>query len=605
MSILLNENLRGKPLKLFPVMIVYGDFEVHAILADRMAHFKRRCEELLDSTSLDEVRSLLIEAGQIEQATADLKNLSLEGKQFFQTITDSVAQWFVSIWSKSSETWKWTGISSERFKDFESAITECVFKVPEGFAFYALYPEQYCASALKWLSLVEDSDAKAVVIGIRSIGTTLSSVITAVLQKANRSVHRFTVRPVGPPFERVTSIISSDLRDAKYALIVDEGPGISGSSMASVANSLVDLGFPMEKICFFPGHEGEPGAAASNEIRKMWNQIRRYTSSLEELRWSGQSLEELFLAQSRMLCGRNFHSIKNLSAGQWRKFVCSDEADWPSVCTNFERLKFLCMSESGFSLLWKFAGLGPGFEGDDLGAKAFSDWKSKYEQGWTIKPIGMFMGFVAIPWTSGRQLTIRDAPQISETLGRYLVDSATSPLEPNECRKAIDRLVEIISINIKEAFGSDEASCALALVPHPYRLIHLPSYGDGHLAPHEWIYTEEGQMMKMDCECHAFDHTFVGRQSICWDIAGALIEWKLDPIHKSRLLEIVEEGGIVINEALLLFYQLAYTSFNLGQTTLCMDLTESESERERLKKRKKFYREEFLHLMRQEAVRLT
>src|SRR3954462_12240094 len=53
---------------------------------------------------------------------------------------------------------------------------ELQFKTPEGFAFYEVKPEQYRRAARRW-TRESGSKGDAVVIGIRSIGTTLSHIV--------------------------------------------------------------------------------------------------------------------------------------------------------------------------------------------------------------------------------------------------------------------------------------------------------------------------------------------------------------------------------------------------------------------------------------------
>jgi len=50
-------------------------------------------------------------------------------------------------------------------------------KVPEGFAFYTLYPEQYCAAASRWCDEHATSARRVLVVGVRSIGTSLSALV--------------------------------------------------------------------------------------------------------------------------------------------------------------------------------------------------------------------------------------------------------------------------------------------------------------------------------------------------------------------------------------------------------------------------------------------
>src|SRR5581483_1173657 len=92
----------------------------------------------------------------------------------------------------------------------------------------------------------------------RSIGTSLSALVAATLKAAGWQTERFTVRPAGPPFARTVALPSAPVPNARHALIVDEGPGMSGSSLAAVAQALVESGFKPERISFLPGHDREP-----------------------------------------------------------------------------------------------------------------------------------------------------------------------------------------------------------------------------------------------------------------------------------------------------------------------------------------------------------
>src|SRR5438445_5304458 len=73
---------------------------------------------------------------------------------------------------------------------------------PEGFAFYGLHPLDY-SDAVNRADF--GCDETIVVIGIRSIGTTLSAVVAAAVLarfRDARRVQRFTVRPSGHPYDR-------------------------------------------------------------------------------------------------------------------------------------------------------------------------------------------------------------------------------------------------------------------------------------------------------------------------------------------------------------------------------------------------------------------
>ncbi len=168
------------------------------------------------------------------------------------------------------------GLADAGFENGEALPnTKIELKTPEGFAFYQLYPEQYRRAAQKWLRECK-SAGPAIVIGIRSIGTTLSHVVWEELRKAGVEVSRCTVRPQGDPFQRRVKLPDWVTPSATAYLVVDEGPGLSGSSFGCVAAELERRGVERNRIHFFPGHPHDPGSAASEETRKLWRDIARW-----------------------------------------------------------------------------------------------------------------------------------------------------------------------------------------------------------------------------------------------------------------------------------------------------------------------------------------
>src|SRR5262249_53768671 len=114
---------------------------------------------------------------------------------------------------------------------------------PEGFAYYALHPQAFADVLDKVLDL--SSPAPLTVVGIRSIGATLSAVTTAAARARGLPAQRITVRPTGHPYNRRTQFSGEQLRFVQKSatgnalfLVVDEGPGMSGSSFLSVAEAL-------------------------------------------------------------------------------------------------------------------------------------------------------------------------------------------------------------------------------------------------------------------------------------------------------------------------------------------------------------------------------
>ncbi len=149
-------------------------------------------------------------------------------------------------------------------------------KEPEGYAFYAVYPESYVDAAER-AGLGLDT----VVIGIRSIGTSLSAAVAA----GAGAILPITVRPTGHPFQRsvepAAAMAERLAKDAGPVAVVDEGPGLSGSSFGAVVDHLELQGIARERIVLLPSHDGAPGPRSSLGARARWQALRRVPADFE------------------------------------------------------------------------------------------------------------------------------------------------------------------------------------------------------------------------------------------------------------------------------------------------------------------------------------
>src|SRR3954452_13490739 len=186
--------------------------------------------------------------------------------------------------------------------------------VPEGFAYYALDPELYRIAARRFRA--EARPERVAVIGIRSIGTTLGAIVASEL-----GGRLWTVRPHGHPWDRRIHVgydfARSWLAWTGHFAIGDEGPGLSGSSFASVAEFLWGLGIPDERVVFLPSWDPDIDALLSETARRRWRRHRRYTADFEELGL--------------------FDDAADLSGGRWRRL----RGVRPAVQPQHERRKYL------------------------------------------------------------------------------------------------------------------------------------------------------------------------------------------------------------------------------------------------------------------------
>ena len=595
-------------------MIVYGDPQYTETLSTLVAQLQTRLAALRaappPTRTLDALRTLLIAAGQIEQGVFDsppghipaLVACALRRRCHAATRHAAVA--FHAAWAAGqapadqpavSRTLAHLARTLTAVADQAPGDPPITVKIPEGFAFYALYPEQYCAAAERWLAdHAAAPDRRAVVVGIRSIGTSLAAVVAATLAAHGWTVHALTVRPTGHPFARHATLHPRQLRQAAWGLVVDEGPGLSGSSMAAVGAALERAGLPRDRISAFPGHGGDPGSAASDAARAWWAATPRYVVPLSDVRFGGKTLPAALAAAVPDLGGADdpVVRIEDLGGGGWRRVVYPDPAQWPAVCAPFERPKSRLTLQSGRQLLFKFAGLAlaPGPRGTSADTEAAS-LAARAASGGAPAPLGVRHGFLVLPWVIGTPLTRAAAdPVLLAHIGRYIAAVIGPPLTPAEAAAALARLRDWLYWNTWEALGEAAATRARQISE---RLVPLPAprSGDGHLAPHEWLRTPGGDLIKVDGTGHAHDHTIVGPQPLAWDIAGAWVEWGLDAPTAAPLLAAYHAaGGDPLPPATLRVYRLAYAAFRLGQCHLCAQITPDPADAARLWAAVAFYR---------------
>lgn len=604
-------------------MLVYGDPSFTEELGVLVARLQLGVTELADAQApltLERLRALLIEAGQVEQATQDAQALFPGGEgarlgQACQTVTDRLAAAFYQCWAAGGVGGGSPCAVPEAMHQTLDVLGSfapvpkgrVTVKLPEGYAFYKLFPEQAAEAARRWAAGHKNNGArKALIVGVRSIGTSLSALVKAVLEAEGWRVERVTVRPTGQPYERRALLPALAERKPDWALAVDEGPGKSGSSLAAAAQALADLGMEPSRICFFPGHAGEPGGEASEAVRAWWGQTPRFVVPPAALRWGGQSLTEHLAAQTQAMIGGDAQGtrVEDFGGGLWRRFVYADLSDWPAVCVPFERPKYRCVSADGAALLWSYAGLAVGPEGAEPDA-AFRRQQARALAGWTPAPLAAAFGFVATPWVVGQPLSAGDAQngEVMAHLGRYIASVAGPPLHENARAQAVACLGEMLYWNVRKAWGEAGAARTHSAreTAQDWETRHsAPTYGDGRMAPHKWLRTESGVLLKTDGGGgHDADHTLVGRQSVLWDVAGALVEWGLSEDAARPLLQAYQgAGGTLAPPDVSAFYRLAYAAFRYGQCALCADMPAHDpQEQARLWAAMKRYEAEVEHLL--------
>jgi hypothetical protein len=606
-------------------MLVYGDhtFEgklqalrmrLYALVTSALENYTSPNHLSVNPGNLDSLRTLLILCGQVEQGAHDTLVQALPAHEAtrlimrFHQATAHAAEAFYSVACSQPVALPLpvvdTTTALRRLLDTLDALyntpdLSLTIKLPEGFSLYALYPEQYLIAAAQWLAEHSQQQAcGALVVGIRSIGTTLAAVVSAVLRAQGWQVQSLTVRPTGHPYTRHVEISGVKINPSAWALIVDEGPGISGSSMAATASALVQAGVDRSHIAFLPGHPNNPGGAGSEEVQVWWQTTPRYVADVKSLVFNTLSLQEALAAT----LSEPVYRIEDFSSGQWRHAVYADAKVWPAICTAFERIKYRYTLQSGKRVIFKFLGLAS--TSPDLTPTAESMaalLRARAAQGLAAPVLGVAYGFVATEWIEGTPLS-RDvlSPALVDTLGAYMARVAGSSMADGEARVAIERLTEMLHVNIGESFGDEAAELLPRYQPsdHPSARDLQSTYGDGHMQPYEWIVDRANQLHKVDSVGHESDHTLVGQQSVAWDIAGAIVEWRLEDDAIERLLKaFTAAGGVYLELDTLNFYRAAYLALRLGACSLAAQVHDPH-ERDRLLNASAIYRQQLANLLR-------
>ncbi|WP_223758168.1 hypothetical protein [Myxococcus sp. RHSTA-1-4] len=441
-------------------------------------------------------------------------------------------------------------------------------KVPEGYAFYALYPEAYLEAA----RAVPADGRPWRVIGIRGIGTGLAGVVAAGLGTEVLC----TVRPGGHPFERTLSLsperaarLAEEARAGWRFAVVDEGPGLSGSSFGAVADFLESHGAAPESVTFFPSHAGDLGPQAQARHRERWARAGKCVVDFEPLLLRLAEPSHALARWVEDLTGQAEAPLEDVGGGGWRRLLLP-EAEWPPVHLWQERRKYVSRA-GGRRWLLKFAGLGA------HGARACLHARALAEAGFGVPVAGLRHGFLVQPWLEeARPLSMASSgverQALVERVGAYL-GFRSHHFGPvgDECGASPRELWEMARYNTEAALGREVASALEAWEPRLDGLAReiRRTVTDNRMHAWEWLVLPGGRVLKADGVDHHRGHDLVGCQDLAWDLAGAAVELSLDADALGALCTAVEcHKGHVPSPGVLRFHRHAYLAFQLGHHAL-------------------------------------
>ena len=410
----------------------------------------------------------------------------------------------------------------------------------EGYAHYAVYPESYLEVARR-----SGLGPTTCVIGLRSIGTGLAALVAAALEAGPA----ITLRPVGHPFDRQIQA-DADILDARTAhpnlhfAIVDEGPGLSGSSFASVAKWLFSLGVSAERVHFFPSHGGEPGDETTAETRSIWQRCRRHPACPEDVLFGPKGVRHWVES-----------SVGSLQGGLEEVPV---SASFPRD-TRFERRKFLARTDKGTWLV-KFAGLG------DLGTRKLRDARAMACAGFGPETVGLCYGFLVQKYLTGEPLTANghDRHRFLETLASYLAFRATGLGSP-AAGASLEMLRHMAVENTAQSLGGGAAE-KIDRRLHGLNLLSArvrPVRTDNRLHSWEWLALGKA-FMKIDAVDHCEAHDLIGCQDIAWDVAGSIAEHDLTTAETASISEAARAAGAIVEPKMVAAMLPCYLAFQIG-----------------------------------------
>lgn len=507
----------------------------------------RRLQQAVVGSDRLSLFDALVTAGQFECALADCAALGL---QKAEQITDRIADACVNS----------TPLDG-------SNVLQCLYELnlprqqslrvsdPEGFSYYALHPLDFKDFFQQFEHLPH-----AAVIGIRSIGTTLSAIAAATLVQQCTTVERITVRPAGHPYNRETHFTSGQERWIENRrrlgatfFVVDEGPGLSGSSFLSVAEALINAGVSAPSIRLIGTRQFETAQLCATDAAERWSRFRFHRVS------------------SRI--STHFSGLMSLGGGNWRSTLLDPQTEWPASWTAMETTKYLSEDRNS---IFKFEGFG------HFGERVRARTQLLYEEDFTPQHANAGEGISKYHFVEGVPLRRVDlSKDILDRIAEYCLFRANAFGTNGVDSKQLKQMTEF---NFSQETGRTLESSMLNLETD------VPVVSDNRMHPHEWIRSKTGHVLKVDASQHGDDHFFPGPTDITWDLAGAIIEWNMDPASAIYLLDRFHHCSGYDASPKVQSYLIAYSAFRMAYCEMAGNSVSDGGEQRRLQASHQYYR---------------
>jgi hypothetical protein len=530
-----------------PEFHIFRDSRRRTSTPELVGAVRKSLRGLASQAPIDSLLNLLLQAGELECALSDA-GASPEICEHAARLTDLFADAAIAKDADVADDSRLIAREASSILDGIQDSSALSVSVPEGFAYYALHPLDYADLIAR--SRIEA--ATAMVVGIRSIGTTLSSVVAAKLRAEQRSrgfraprvwlgrekntIRRFTVRPTGHPYDRQCMFdpaLRANIADAlaidAMFLVCDEGPGRSGSSLLSVAEALEREGVPRSRILILCAHDPNIAALCAPDAEHRWSRYR--------------------VAAAGMTKRSPANAAEYFGSGEWRTHFFSSQESWPAVWPQMERLRYRSADDAS---LLAFEGHGP------YGAAVRERQQALSNAGFGLPYLGQDAGFGRYQFVKGRLARANDiSTRLLKHMAEYCAWRARAFTVSGTDTSQLEAMARV---NYERQFGVARDDLMLA--------VERPVICDSRMMPQEWLRADDGRWLKLNPAIHGDDHFFPGPCDIAWDLAGTIVEWNLPPAAREYFLAEYRKASGDDPMTRIAAYESAYAVFRMAWSAM-------------------------------------
>jgi hypothetical protein len=333
-------------------------------------------------------------------------------------------------------------------------------------------------------------------------------------------------------------------READF-VVVDEGPGRSGSSFLSVAEALLKAGVPRNRITLLGSRPVDVNQLCAPNARERWTQFTFF--------WPDPFVYT------------RFSNHLYIAGGNWRDLFWKNQATWPACWPQMERLKFLSPDRQS---IFKFEGFGR------FGEEVLSRAQMLAQGGFGCQAEDAGDGMIRYPVIEGFPASTQD---ISRKLLTRVADyCAFRAVQFPSPASATSQLPGMLRFNTQQEFGIELGQDIDGLYTSK------PILPDGRMQPYEWIRQPDGTLLKVDAYTHGDDHFFPGPTDVAWDLAGAVVEWNLDNPAADFFLSQFRRSSGLDRARILPLFTLAYTVFRSAYCKMALSTVKGCAEEPRI-----------------------